>query len=59
MRVQSLGQDNPWRRAWQPTPVLLPGESHGHRSLADYSPQGHTESDNSETTWHMQKWEAR
>ena len=28
----------PWRRAWQPTPVLLPGESHGWRSLAGYSP---------------------
>jgi len=28
----------PWRRAWQPTPVLLPGESHEHRSLAGYSP---------------------
>ena len=27
----------PWRRAWQPTPVSLPGESHGQRSLADYS----------------------
>ena len=27
----------PWRRAWQPTPVLLPGESHGQRSLAVYS----------------------
>ena len=26
----------PWRRAWQPTPVFLPGESHGQRSLADY-----------------------
>jgi len=24
----------PWRRAWQPTPVFLPGESHGQRSLA-------------------------
>ena len=29
-----------WRRAWQPTPVFLPGESHGQRSLVDYSPQG-------------------
>ena len=29
----------PWRSAWQPTPVFLPGESHGQRSLADYSPQ--------------------
>ena len=28
----------PWRRKWQPTPVFLPGESHGRRSLADYSP---------------------
>ena len=28
----------PWRGAWQPTPVFLPGESHGQRSLADYSP---------------------
>ena len=30
----------PWRRAWQPTPVFLPGESHGQRSLVDYSPWG-------------------
>ena len=28
----------PWRRKWQPTPVFLPGESHGRRSLAGYSP---------------------
>ena len=28
----------PWRRKWLPTPVLLPGESHGQRSLAGYSP---------------------
>ena len=31
----------PWRRAWQATPVFLPGESHGQRSLVGYSPQGH------------------
>ena len=30
----------PWRRKWQPTPVLLPGKSHGQRSLASYSPWG-------------------
>ena len=30
-QVQSLGRKIPWRRAWQPTPVFLPGESHGHR----------------------------
>ena len=35
----------PWRRTWQPTPVLLPGESHGQRSLAGYSPWGCKESD--------------
>ena len=35
----------PWRRAWQPTPVFLPGESHGQRSLVDYSPWGHKELD--------------
>ena len=35
----------PWRRAWQPTPIFLPGESHGQRSLAGYSPWGHKESD--------------
>ena len=28
----------PWKIAWQPTPVFLPGESHGQRSLAGYSP---------------------
>ena len=30
----------PWSRKWQPTPVFLPGESHGQRSLAGYSPWG-------------------
>ena len=30
----------PWRRKWQPTPVFLPGESHGERSMAGYSPWG-------------------
>ena len=34
----------PWRRKWQPTPVFLPGESHGQRSLAGYSPWGGKES---------------
>ena len=29
----------PWRRKWQPTPVFLPGKSHGQRSLEDYTPQ--------------------
>ena len=33
----------PWRRAQQPTPVFLPGESHGQRSLVVYNPQGQKE----------------
>ena len=37
-----------WRRKWQPTPVLLPGESHGRRSLVGYSPWGCKESDTTE-----------
>ena len=35
----------PWRRKQRPTPVSLPGESHGQRSLAGFSPQGLRESD--------------
>ena len=35
----------PWRRAWHPTPVFLPGESQGQRNLAGDSPQGHKELD--------------
>ena len=34
----------PWRRAWQPIPVFLPGKSHGQRSLGDYSLCGSKES---------------
>ena len=42
----------PWRRAWQPTPVFLPGESHGWGILVNYSPWGFMESDMSEATQH-------
>ena len=35
----------PWRREWLPTPVFLPGEFHGERSLVGYSPWGCKESD--------------
>ena len=38
----------PRRREWPPTPLLLPGESHGQRSLAGCSPWGHKESDTTE-----------
>ena len=37
-----------WRRQWHPTPVLLPGKSHGWRKLVGGSPWGHTESDTTE-----------
>ena len=40
----------PWRRAWPPAPGFLPGESHGQRSLAGYSPWGRKESDTTEVT---------
>ena len=36
------------RRQWHPTPVLLPGKSHGWRSLVGYSPRGREESDTTE-----------
>ena len=38
----------PWRRKWKPTPVFLPGESHGWRSLVGYSPWGRKELDTTE-----------
>ena len=40
----------PWRRAWQPSPIFLPEESHGERSLVGYSPWGPTELDTTEVT---------
>jgi len=39
----------PRRKAWQPTPVFLPGESHGQRSLVGYSPKGHKDKNTTET----------
>ena len=50
MPVQSLDLEDPWRRAWQPTPVFLPREAHEQRSLEEYSPWGHEESDTPEAT---------
>ena len=40
-RGQSLDRKIPWRRKWQPTPVFLPGKSHGQRSQAGYRPCSH------------------
>ena len=44
------------RRQWHPTPVLLPGKSHGRRSLVGYSPWGRDESDTTERL-HLHAWE--
>ena len=41
----------PWRREWLPTPVFLPGEFHGQRSPASYSPHGCKESDMRNSIW--------
>ena len=45
--IPGLGRSS-WRREWQPTPVFLPGEFHGQRSLMGYSPWGCKESDMTE-----------
>ena len=47
-RVQSLGWDDPLEREWLPTPIFLPREFHGQRSLAGYSLRGCKESDMTE-----------
>ena len=62
--VKRLGFDPwvreiPWRRAWQPTPVFMPGESHGPRSLAGYSPWGRKESDTTEATERARTYPSR
>ena len=48
----------PWRRAWQPTPVFLAGESHGQRSLVGCSPRGckETRRSDSTTTTKARRW---
>ena len=42
----------PWRRKWQPTPLFLPGESHGQRNLVDCSPWDHKELYMTKVTYH-------
>ena len=46
--VQSLGQEEPLEKEWQPTPVFWPGISHGQKSLVGYSPWGPMELDTTE-----------
>ena len=43
--VQSLGREDPQKRKWQLTLILLPGKSHGQKSLVGYSPWGRKELD--------------
>jgi len=45
MRFDPWVRKIPWRRKWQLTPIFLPEKSHGQRSLAGYSLEGHKESD--------------
>ena len=55
--VWSLGQEISWRRKWQPTPVFLPGKSHGQNSLVGYSPWGCKELDTTEwLSMHAHSW---
>ena len=51
--IPGLGR-SPGVGSGQPTPVFLPGESHGQRSLAGYSPWGHKESNTAEATEHAE-----
>ena len=48
--VQFPGWEDPFRRKWQPTPELLPGKSHGQRSLAGCSPRVAKELENDRAT---------
>ena len=45
----------PWKRNWQPTPALLPGETHGQRSLMGYSPWSSKELDTTEQLTHTRE----
>ena len=51
MQFQSRGWKDP-REEEMETPIFLPGESHGQRSLSGYSPWGPTNSDTTEATYH-------
>ena len=60
-RVQSLGWEGPWRRKWQSTPVLLPGKSHGQRTLvgrkeSDMTERLHVHVHQSQHIQYLLKW---
>ena len=54
-QVQFLGWEDPLEESMATTPVLLPGELHGQRSLEGYSPWGCTESDTTKATKQQQE----
>ena len=55
MRVQFLGWEDSLEKEKASPLIFLPGESHGQRSLAGYSPRGHKESDTTEATQHTHR----
>ena len=54
--VRSLGREDPRRRKWKPTPVFLPGDFHGQRSLVGNSPWGCRVRHNRVTNKHFDKF---
>ena len=56
--IPGLGR-SPGGGKLQPTPIFLPGESHGRRSLVGYSPRGHKESDTTERLYFHFQWTPR
>ena len=54
--VESLGCEDPLEKGMATTPVFWPGEFHGQRSLAAYSPRPHQESDMTERFSHFQSY---
>ena len=51
IRVRSLGWEDPLEKEMQPTPVFLPGKSHGQMSLGDYNPWGRKVAQKQLTHW--------
>ena len=57
-RPKDFSEVHQQRKKWQPTPVFLPGKSHGYRSLAGYRPSGHTVRHNWVTVMHTRTQES-
>jgi len=57
--VRASGQEDSWKREWQPSPGFLSGKSHGQRSLVAYSPWGCKELDMTERLTQMPNYNLR